>query len=619
MEADDIRRLHTLNLLQDIDLYFAGLMMTLAGDTACPELALAAGLVSNTTAGEKHICLDLEASASRPLAALFGEVPENAAALLQGVQTPAAGAWSARLQACRVVGAPGEYRPLVLDGQNRLYLYRYWAYEQQLAAEIRTRINADRPAVDPDVLRVGLARYFPPSKEHPDWQKIAAFAAVTSDFTVISGGPGTGKTHTVTNILALLLELDADLQVAVCAPTGKAAARIQESIKSTKQTLDCSSALLPKIPEEATTIHRLLGVRRDSSNFYHDQHNQLPIDVLIVDEASMVSLALMTKLLRATAAESRVILLGDRNQLASVEAGAVLGDLCAAADTENFSKAFCAQYATVGTDDLVPGCAADQAVLSDCAVELKFSYRFDAAAAIGAVSRAVNSGDAGAALAITDQDTSGTISRKALPDPDELEARLTALVDTGYAGPSTAEDLQAAFRVLDTFRILCSHRRGPYGVAGINRLMEGVLRKKGLINATGPYYRGRPIMLQHNDHTLGLYNGDVGVVWPDDNGENRAWFPDRAGGLRALSLNRLPAHETVYAMTIHKSQGSEFDRILMILPNVASPIYTRELVYTALTRARQSIDIWAAADIFETAIQTRVERRSGLREALLSP
>lgn len=619
MEDYDIRLLHSLNLLQDIDLHFAGLMMTLAGAAACPELALAAGLVSNTTAGKKHICLDLEASASRPLTAIFGEVPENTVALFEGIQTPAARTWSAKLSACPVVGAPGEYRPLVLDEQNRLYLYRYWAYEQQLAAEIKTRIRADRRRVDPDTLQAGLARYFPPSRVHPDWQKIAAFAAVTGHLAIISGGPGTGKTHTVTNILALLLELHADLRATVCAPTGKAAARIQESIKKTKQTLDCPPQLRSKIPDEATTIHRLLGVRRNSPNFYHDQHNPLPIDVLIVDEASMVSLALMTKLLRATAAECRVILLGDRNQLASVEAGAVLGDLCTAADPDSYSEAFCELYDRVGAENLVSGCAADQAALSDCAVELKYSYRFEASSAIGAVSRAVNSGDAKAALAVTDQDTSGTISREALPDPGELEDRLAALVETGHAGPSTAEDLQGAFRVLDTFRILCSHRRGPYGVAGINRLMESVLQKKGLIDASGPYYRGRPIMLQRNDYTLGLYNGDVGVIWPDATGENRAWFPDRTGGFRALSTTRLPAHETVYAMTIHKSQGSEFDRILMILPNVASPIFTRELVYTGLTRARQSVAIWAEAATFETAVQARVERRSGLRDALRRP
>lgn len=616
MEDYDIHRLHTLKLLQDIDLHFASLMMTLAGESACPELALAAGLVSNTTAGDKHICLDLEASASRPLTALFGDISENTAAQLQRIQTPAAEAWSAKLKACPVVGAPGEYRPLVLDEQNRLYLYRYWAYEQQLAAEIKSRVKADRPPVDPDLLHKVLGRYFPPSKVQPDWQKVAAFAAVTGRLTIISGGPGTGKTHTVTNILALLLELDADLKVAVCAPTGKAAARIQESIKKAKQTLDCPAQLRPKIPEEATTIHRLLGVRRDSPNFYYDRHKQLPIDVLIVDEASMVSLALMTKLLQATAAECRVILLGDRNQLASVEAGAVLGDLCAAADTESFSKAFCEQYATVGADNLVPNCGDAQAALSDCAIELKFNYRFEASSAIGAVSHAVNSGDAEAALTTIDKDTSGTISHQALPDTGELEERLAALVATGHAGPSMAPDLQAAFRVLDSFRILCSHRRGPYGVAGINRLMESVLQKNGLIDASGPYYRGRPIMLLRNDYTLGLYNGDVGVIWPDETGQNRAWLPDRTGGLRALSTNRLPVHETVYAMTIHKSQGSEFDRILMILPNGPSPIFTRELVYTGLTRARQSIDIWAQPDLFATAVQARVERRSGLQDAL---
>ena len=616
MEDNDIRHLHSLNLLQDIDLYFADLMITLAGEAACPELALAAGLVSNTTAGKKHICLDLEASGSQPLTRLFDEVPDNAITRLEGKKTPAAHTWAARLKASPVVGAPGEYRPMVLDGQNRLYLYRYWAYEQQLAADIKSRITTDRHGVDPDTLQAGLARYFPPSQVQPDWQKIAAFAAATGHITIISGGPGTGKTHTVTNILALLLELDADLQVAVCAPTGKAAARIQESIKKAKQTLDCPPQLLPKIPEEATTIHRLLGVRRDSASFYHDQLNQLPIDVLIVDEASMVSLALMTKLLQATAAECRVILLGDRNQLASVEAGAVLGDLCAAADPDSYSKAFCDHLALAGHDYLVPGCKADQAALSDCAVELKYSYRFAASSALGAVSRAVNSGDAGAALALIDQDTGGTISREALPAPEELEDRLGDLVDNGNAGPSSAENLQDAFRVLDTFRILCSHRRGPYGVAGINRRMENVLQKKGLIDASGPYYRGRPIMLQRNDYTLGLYNGDVGVIWPDAIGENRAWFPDRTGGMRALPTTRLPAHETVYAMTIHKSQGSEFDQILMILPNVASPIFTRELVYTGLTRARQAIGIWAPADIFESAVRARIDRRSGLRDAL---
>jgi exodeoxyribonuclease V alpha subunit len=619
MEKDtyNIQYLYTNNLLQDIDIQFADLVMALAGDTASDELALAAVLVSNTTSGEKHICLDLETAADRPLADLFAEAPEKNAARLQRIRTPAADAWAAMLRAGSVVGAPGEYCPLVLDAANRLYLYRYWAYERKLAAAIQARAGAARIAVDADILRTGLERYFPASgPPSPDWQRVAAYTAVTGRLSIISGGPGTGKTHTVTHILALLLEQDETLRVAICAPTGKAATRMQASIKKAKQTLACPPQLLGKIPEEAATIHRLLGVKRHSPYFYHDRQNRLPLDVLIVDEASMVSLALMTKLVRATAEECRVILLGDKNQLASVEAGAVLGDICAAADTGRFSETFCEQYAFAGGEAISPGCAAGHTPLSDCAVELKFSYRFDRNSAIGAVSRAVNSGNAAEAMALIEEDTTGTIAKRPLPDPAKLEKHLDALLETGYADLFRAKGAPEAFQAFETFRILCSHRRGTYGVDGINRRMEALLQKKGLIDPTRPYYPGRPIMINRNDYGLGLYNGDVGIIREDETGTPRAWFPDRAGGFRALLPARLPAHETVYAMTIHKSQGSEFDRILMILPAVESPIFTRELIYTGITRARKSVEIWTDDTIFQSAISNRVERRSGLQDAL---
>ncbi len=616
MDRYNLRYLHAHHLLKDIDIQFADLLTGLSGEAASDELALAAALVSSTTAGDKHICLDLAAGAARRLIDLFPEVPDKLSPGLQKIRTPDTKAWVNKLRASPMVGSPGDYRPLVLDDKNRLYLYRYWDYEHQLAASIKERAGAVRAPVDPDTLRKGLERYFPKSRQTPDWQKVAAYAAVTGNLCIISGGPGTGKTHTVTNILALLLEQDETLRMAVCAPTGKAAARIQESIKKVKSTLTCPPELLPKIPEEATTIHRLLGVRRGSPHFYHDHDNRLSVDVLIVDEASMVSLALMTKLLRATSVTCRVILLGDRNQLASVEAGAVLGDICAAADTDSFSKVFCEQYAVDSGDDIVSVCAADNAVLSDCAVELKFSYRFDEKSAIGAVSRAVNSGDAAAAMEIMAKDTTGTIAKKPLPDPDELEDCLAALLDAGYARLFRAPDVAKAFTALETFRILCSHRRGPYGVDGINRLVEIILQKRGLIDIREQYYPGRPIMINRNDYTLGLYNGDVGIIWPDESGTPRAWFPDRTGGFRTLAPARLPAHETVYAMTIHKSQGSEFDRIVMILPAAASPIFTRELIYTGITRARRTVTIWTDDDIFKAAVRARVERRSGLKDGL---
>ncbi len=614
--TDPIRHLHAGNLLQDIDLKFAGLMMALSGADASEELALAAALVSNTTAGEKHICFDLEAGAGRTLADLFSEVPEKMVARLQRTRTPDTVAWTAKLKASPVVGAPGEYRPLVLDEKNRLYLYRYWDYERKLAQAIQDRACARRLPVDADTLRSGLERYFPSREQTPNWQKVAAYAAVTGNLGIISGGPGTGKTHTVTNILALLLEQDENLRIAVCAPTGKAAARVQESIKKAKQALACPPELLPKIPEEATTIHRLLSVKRDSPHFYHDHHNRLPVDVLIVDEASMVSLALMTKLLRATSLKCRIILLGDRNQLASVEAGAVLGDICNAADTSRFSKSFCEQYADIGLEELPADRAVSNAALADCAVELKYSYRFDETSAIAAVSRAVNNGDAAASVEIMDAETTGSIAKRPLPDPGELETYLPALIEVGYAGIYGAQDVSEAFAALETFRILCSHRRGPYGIDGINRLIETILQKMGLVDTTRAYYPGRPIMINRNDYNLRLYNGDVGIIWPDDTGRPRAWFPDQMGGFHNLAPARLPAHETVYAMTIHKSQGSEFDRIVMILSATTSPIFTRELVYTGITRARRQVEIWAADDIFKAAVKARVKRRSGLQDGL---
>ncbi len=616
MDKYSTRYLYANNLLQDIDIKFSDLITALSGDAASDELTLAAVLVSNTTAGEKHICLDLEAWAGKPLVDLFPEIPETVHNRLQNTRIPESAGWVDKLRASPVVGKPGDYRPLVLDDQNRLYLYRYWDYERRLADALLDRIRARRAPVDRNILRAGLDRYFASTRQVPDWQKVAAYAAVTNNLCIISGGPGTGKTYTVTNILALLLEQAENLRIAVCAPTGKAAARIQESIKKAKQALKCPPSLLPRIPEEATTIHRLLGVKQGSPYFYHDHRNQLAIDVLIVDEASMVSLALMTKLIRATSQRTRIILLGDKNQLASVEAGAVLGDICAAADTSSFSEDFCDQYTHTCDEEITRGCAAGNAALSDCAVELKFSYRFDESTAIGVVSRAVNNGDVAAVTGLIEGDATGTIKKRALPEQAELETRLTKLLETGYADLFSAGSAGEAFSVFETFRILCSHRRGTYGIEGINRLMEAILEKKGLIDTTERHYPGRPIMITRNDYSLKLYNGDVGIIWLAESGEARAWFPDRDGGFRTLAPVRLPEHETVYAMTIHKSQGSEFDRVLMILPPMDSPIFTRELIYTGITRARQAVEIWADDGIFKAAVRARVERRSGLKDAL---
>ncbi len=617
MDKYKIQSLYENNLLQDIDLKFSDLLTTLAGDTASAELSLAGVLVSNITSGAKHICLDIKALADRPLATLFNDPSENLPDRLNRIRTPVADTWAAQLKGSTVVGRPGEYQPLILDRQQRLYLYRYWTYEHQLAAAIKSRTGMHGPPVDRHLLQAGLRRYFDHAGSSPNWQKVAAYAAATNNFCIISGGPGTGKTHTVTHILALLLEQDSGLKISLCAPTGKAAARLQESIKKAKQALVCAPSLLAAIPEEATTIHRLLGVRRNSPYFYHDSHYPLSADILIVDEASMVSLALMAKLVLAAADQTRVILLGDKNQLASVEAGAVLGDICEAADTNQFSREFCDAYAGSSGEKMDRVCVPGRTALSDCAVELKFSYRFDESSAIGTVSQAVNRGDISRALELIETDTSKTVIKRQLPGSSELESVLAADLASNYADLFRAQNVQEAFSVLETFRILCSHRKGPYGVKNINLLMETIFQKQGFIDMTRDYYPGRPIMILSNHYSLKLYNGDVGIIWEDETREKRAYFPDRQGGFRTLAPVRLPAHETVYAMTIHKSQGSEFDQILMILPPVDSPVFTRELVYTGITRARCKVEIWANDDIFNKAVTARVERRSGLRDALL--
>lgn len=617
MDKYKIRTLYENNLLQDIDIKFSDLMADLSGDTASDELCLASVLVSSTTADEKHICFDLEAGAEKPLMDLLPEIPENIHNRLKNIRTPDPGTWANKLRASPVVGRPGEYRPLVLDAKNRLYLYRYWDYERKLADSIKDRIGRDTGFVDLKVLQEGLDRYFTHTKPGIDWQKVAAYAAITGNFCIISGGPGTGKTYTVTNIMALLLEQDEELQISVCAPTGKAAARLQESIRKTKAEIKCPRHLLEKIPEEATTIHRLLGVKRGSPYFYHDRRNPLSTDVLIVDEASMVSLALMSKLVLAAADRTRIILLGDKNQLASVEAGAVLGDICSAADTGSFSGKFCDQCASICGEEILEICDSENTTLSDCAVELQYSYRFDKGSAIGEVSRAVNNGDVERAVDLIEKDTSGTIKKRSLPDQDELEKYLMVLLENVYDNLFKVESIKEAFSVFETFRILCSHRQGACGVESINCLMETLLQKKGLIDTNRRYYPGRPIMISRNDYGLKLYNGDVGIIWEDENGKTRACFPDREGDFRSFAPVRLPEHETVYAMTIHKSQGSEFDRVLMILPAIESPIFTRELIYTGITRARKAVEIWADDNIFKAAVRTRVERRSGLKDALL--
>lgn len=581
--------------LRDIDQQFAAFICRLAGSDSETLGAVAAQL--SAAVGQGDICLDL--------VELFAA---DAAACIELLRT------------FTVVGAPGEYRPLVLDEGGRLYLHRYWQYESSLVAAIRGMV-AHRPAVDVSVLTAGLARLFPGREEETDWQQVAAATAVRSRFAVISGGPGTGKTSTVVKIIALLLEQPGSekLRIALAAPTGKAAARLKESLHASRSSLQLDEGLAAAFPEEVATIHRILGVLPGSGRFRHDSGNLLPFEVVVIDEASMVPLPLLSKVVSALAPGARLILLGDRDQLSSVEAGAVLGDICATGEQHAFSPEFASFAAAVTGRALAPAeVAAAAPLLADGVVMLQKNYRFDSDSGIGALSRAINAGAGAAALAALRRGVYADVCLQPVAAPRELELRLIQPVVAGFRAYLAAADPDTALTLFDRFRVLCALRQGSYGAVGINRTIENCLAASGLIAPRKEWYPGRPVMITVNDYSRRLFNGDIGITLsdPDNGGQLAVWFRTADGGVRKMSPCRLPPHETVYAMTVHKSQGSEFERLLLIIPPFDSQLLTREILYTGLTRARKALEVWCNEEIFVAAVARQISRRSGLRQAL---
>jgi len=619
VKREDIDSLYTSGILSELDIHFAGFIRRLA-ETRDIGLWLAAALVSRYTR-QGHICLALASLGGKPL--LEGENGGTP------VFFPELSKWLKSLTRSSVVGRPGEYKPLILDDRSRLYLHRYWDYQEKLARAIRLRVVEDVKNIDMTLLKEGLDRLFGPDciassvgpPEDIDWQKVAAFTSVIKRFCVISGGPGTGKTATVAKILALVLEQanSQDTRIAIAAPTGKAAARLEEAIKRGKAHLNCSYGIKEKIPEKASTIHRLLGTIPGSPYFRYNAGNPLPVDLLVVDEASMVDMALMSKLIEALPAQARMVLLGDKDQLASVEAGAVLGDICDTGHAPSFSRRFCSslkkvagyKIASRGKEEQVPG-------IRDCIVQLEKSFRFGSESGINAVSHVINEGDADFAARILMEGKHEDIQWRDLPQPNALPGAIRGTMTKGFGDYLRASDVSEVFQRFDRFRILCAVRRGPYGVAALNKMAEQILKAEDLIEPDREWYAGRPILITRNDYNLKLFNGDVGIVLPEPgaNNELRAFFMAADGTVRKFHPVRLPEHETVYAMTVHTSQGSEFDNVLLILPDKDFPVLTRELIYTAITRARESVDILAVESIFRTAVSRRIDRTSGLRDAL---
>ena len=603
--------LHQQGHVTDIDRHFATLVAVLDGG-ARPHVPMAAALASARTR-EGHACLTLSEVAGRPW--------PNA----DGATLPTLESWREALETSPAVARPGigERRPLVLDRQGRLYLERLWVAETAVAADIRRL--AEHVESAPDGLEAVLDRLFPPpvsdagsriaafddasraatptvgtrpvvpaaAYHRPDARpRDAARATARHRLCVVSGGPGTGKTTIVAKLIALLTELGlaAPDRIALTAPTGKAAARLQEAVRTQCRRLVPLVPALEGFAAEAGTVHRWL---------LRDRAAHLPTDVLVVDEGSMVDLSLMARVLRALPDGARLVLLGDASQLASVQPGSVFADLCRAA-----------------------GSAASP--LSRCVVTLTHNWRFDTSGGVGRLAAAFAEGDAASAVAALTDPADDATALRPLPDAAAFERLVAELTDRHYAPFVRAmrerDGQPDGDRQLRQFRTLCAHRTGPFGSERFNHLVERRLRARGLASARDPFYPGRPVIVTRNDPRTGLSNGDIGVVMRDAAGRTRVWFPEllaMRGEPRLVSPARLPPHESFFALTVHRSQGSEYDEVAIVPGPAESRVATRELLYTAVTRSRRRVVVHGREAVVAAAVNRVTARSSGLCDALI--
>lgn len=638
-----------------------------------PALLVATALLTHLE-GRGHTCLPLAPLLERPTAVLGWGVDALEGFDVLWVTLPTGlSSWRAALLSSTVVyddtgPAKDAGQPLVLSGTAqapRLYLRRYWTYEQAVAQQILARTAAPVPVDATDVHSwldllfkgelVASTDHKTNEEERIDWQKLACAIALRGRLSVITGGPGTGKTHTVARLLALLFATDTHperLRVALAAPTGKAAARLKQSIDAALEGLHpilgdaLNLTALTQRMGPARTLHSLLGARPDTRQFQYHAGRLLDVDVLIVDEASMVHLEMMDALLAALPSTARVIFLGDKDQLASVEAGAVLGDLCRDAQAGRYSPET-AQYVQVATGQALPESFLEPVgrtapALAQYTVMLRKSHRFGGS--IGQLALAVNAGNAEAAESILTSDGSGTLFRVdasqasaiwplAVPPDWSQGAQNTVASYRCYLNELTSRPKEGDLsdqqnwvrRVLaqfERFRILCAVREGEWGAKGLNRAIEKALQKAKLLQPTSEWYVGRPVMVTRNDPVLGVFNGDIGIVLPAlqqmgrSAGSLRVYFAD-GPQLRSVGVSRLAHVETAFAMTVHKSQGSEFEHTVLVLPPQAGPVLSRELVYTGITRARKVFTLASAQPgLLATAVQQRTQRASGLQALL---
>ncbi|MCQ9122935.1 exodeoxyribonuclease V subunit alpha [Rodentibacter caecimuris] len=640
-----LRMLNEQGIISLADYYFAKLI----GDKqpanqpeTVKNLAVLLAALCSWHYAQGNTCIELDKTLERNLFGLAYRVTEKnyLAEIQQKINYLPVEQWQAALQGHIAFSQTphSQAAPMVFQF-NALYFYRIWHDEYRVARYIKNTLKNNRTlAFSYDEIRQKLAVYFPSKVEESekigavDWQKVAVATAIKSTFSVITGGPGTGKTTTVARLLLVLQELyQYQLHIKLVAPTGKAASRLEESIHHALQRLQESMALserlLQSIPQKAGTLHSLLGINAFNENTRHNEHNPLQLDVLVVDETSMIDLPLMAKLVNALKPETRLILLGDQAQLASVEAGAVLGELAQWANQPYSDEQ--ADYLHQTTGYNVPSAAIINP-MRDCLCHLTFSRRFDKHSGIGKLAEQIKQGKGEESLALfseypqelhfngfdVEQDDPVFVHQVVQSAVENYGIYLTALRELQRQnkdfnsqdenGKTYAEIIQFLF---NSSRFLTALRSSALGVENLNKEIALALRRANLIwfHNEQDWYIGKPIMITENDHNIRLYNGDIGLCLA----KGKVWFGDRE-----VLTSRIPAHEPAFMMTIHKSQGSEFDHTLMVLPTEPNPVLSRELVFTAVTRAKKSLRVFADKKIWKMAVRQTVKRQSGLGKLL---
>ncbi|WP_340678985.1 exodeoxyribonuclease V subunit alpha [Paraglaciecola sp.] len=643
-----LAQLQTQGIIRPLDRAFAEFIAAgLNEDKAQHNIVMLAAYLS-ASLGEQHSCIDLN-QLQQPFAPLY--IFPDSQTVLNDLQQ------SAVVYVATEPFAQGKLsanKPLVLEGTS-LYLQRYWLYEGELASQILARAGQQKEVEQQSAIALlhslfsNDSPFNHDSKVQIDWQKVAVCVAARQMISFITGGPGTGKTTTVTKLLALLQGLAREqgkvLNIKLVAPTGKAAARLTESISAARQKLP--TELQQDLPEQCQTIHRLLGAKPQSPYFKANSAQPLHLDVLVVDEASMVDLPLMSKLFAALPAHAQVILLGDKDQLASVEAGSVLSDICAAVLADDTQMASLASYSEPMQQQLHSWLQLSAQQISQDANEphtaylsqiknnlvmLQKSHRFSAQSGIGQLAQLINQGKITKSMQLLTQqslvDIEWTVP-KALTRQGVIDEQLQSLIlklMPGYHTYFSAiknGDLATAFKSLSQQQVLCAQRSGAWGITQLNDVIEHELNAQGLIQASQDFYSGRPLILTRNDHNLKLFNGDIGIVMadPQDPSLTKVWFNMADGSIRGFLPNRIPPHDTLYAMTIHKSQGSEFASVHLCLPLIDQHAkgrgLSRELLYTGLTRAKQHFTLYAQQQALQLCLKQQCIRGSGLAERLV--